>query len=144
MKPGGTVPGGIFFSSISLTGKAFAGTFVSISIRTMNKRRSSLLRGTLDLLILKSLVLEPKHGVGISRRIQQMTQDSISVGYGSLFPALHRMEERGWLKSEWKASELNRQAKYYQLTKAGRQQIKIEVQEWDRVVRALSLIIHAE
>ena len=98
----------------------------------------SNLRGTLDLMILKSLALEPLHGVGIFRRIQQMTGGAIEVSYGSLFPAVHRMEEKGWLSAEWDASDNNRQAKYYRLTKAGRKQLEHEEQDWQRVVEIVS------
>jgi transcriptional regulator len=103
----------------------------------MAERRTSLLRGTVDLLVLKSLALEPLHGVGISRRIQQITGQTVQVSYGSLFPALHRMEEKGWLASEWRNSENNRRAKFYRLTKAGARQLHIEEKEWGRVVKAV-------
>jgi transcriptional regulator len=99
---------------------------------------TSLLQGTLDVLILKALALEPMHGLGISRRIAQVTQGTFQVKPGSLFPALHRMEEAGWLASEWGESENNRRAKYYQLTRAGRRRLKDEVNEWARIVTAMA------
>jgi transcriptional regulator len=99
---------------------------------------TSLLQGTLDVLILKALALEPMHGLGISRRIAQVTKGTFQVKPGSLFPALHRMEEAGWLSSEWGESENNRRAKYYQLTRAGRRRLKNEVDEWARIVTAMA------
>ena len=105
--------------------------------------RQVALRGTLDLLILKSLALTPLHGVGIFRRIEQITQGEIQVSYGSLFPALHRMEEKGWLLAEWMTSELNRRAKYYRLTKSGQKQLKTEEREWERVVKAVTAALRS-
>jgi PadR family transcriptional regulator, regulatory protein PadR len=99
---------------------------------------TSLLQGTLDVLILKALALEPMHGLGISRRIAQVTNGTFQVKPGSLFPALHRMEEAGWLASDWGESENNRKAKYYQLTRAGRRRLKDEVDEWARIVTAMA------
>jgi transcriptional regulator len=99
---------------------------------------ANLLQGTLDLLILKTLSLGPRHGVAIARRIEQVTKGTFVVKPGSLFPALHRMEEAGWLASSWGESENNRRARYYQLTRAGRQQLKAETQEWGRVSLAMA------
>jgi len=99
---------------------------------------SELLQGTLDLLILKALSLGPKHGLGVARRVEQMTQDAFAVRPGSLFPALHRLEDQGWLASEWGVSENNRKARYYTLTKSGKAQLKTEVANWDRIVLAIS------
>ena len=99
---------------------------------------SNLLQGTLDLLILKTLTLGEKHGVAIARRIEQVTRGTFVVKPGSLFPALHRMEEAGWLSSSWGESDNNRRARYYQLTRAGRQQLKAETQEWDRISVAIA------
>lgn len=99
---------------------------------------TALLQGTLDVLILKVLVLEPMHGLGISRRIAQVTAGTFQVKPGSLFPALHRMEEAGWLSAEWGESENNRRAKFYRLTKAGRKQLKQETDEWERISRAMA------
>jgi PadR family transcriptional regulator PadR len=96
-----------------------------------------LLRGTLDMLILKALALRELHGLGISRRIDEMTRGTFQVKPGSLFPALHRMEEEGWLASAWGESENNRRAKYYRLTKAGRKQLETETERWSRVSLAI-------
>ena len=98
----------------------------------------NLLQGTLDLLILKTLALGEMHGLSISRRIAQITQGTFLVKPGSLFPALHRMEQAGWLVSSWGASENNRRAKYYRLTKAGRRQLGAESEEWKRISRAMA------
>src|SRR5581483_11597087 len=99
---------------------------------------TALLQGTLDVLILKSLALEPMHGLGISRRIAQVTKGTFDVKPGSLFPALHRMEETGWLSAEWGESENKRRAKYYRLTAAGRKRLKEEISEWARIAGAMS------
>jgi transcriptional regulator len=99
--------------------------------------RAGHLRGTLELLVLKALSLQPLHGVGIVRRIHQITGHSVQVSYGSLFPALHRLEERGWLRAKWDASDANRRAKYYELTKAGQRQLTREKAEWERIVAAV-------
>ena len=109
----------------------------------MSEARIELLRGTLDLLILRALTLNQDHGVGIARRIQQITKGTFEVKPGSLFPALHRLEEKGWLASEWGASENLRRAKYYQLTKAGRKQIENEMANWKRVSAAIGWAIEA-
>ena len=99
--------------------------------------QTPLLQGTLDLLILKALSLQPLHGLGVSRRIEQITRGAYVVGAGSLFPALHRLEERGWLSASLGDSENNRRAKYYRLTAAGRRQLAAETEEWGRVVGAM-------
>jgi PadR family transcriptional regulator, regulatory protein PadR len=104
---------------------------------------TNLLQGTLDLLILKSLALGELHGLGVSRRIEQITRGTFQVKPGSLFPALHRMEEARWLASSWGASENNRRAKYYRLTAAGRRQLDSEVGEWQRIALAISLALQA-
>jgi transcriptional regulator len=109
----------------------------------MDRKRTELLRGTLDLLILKALSLEPLHGVGISRRVTQITRGAFQVSFGSLFPALHRMEERGMLEAEWRASENNRRAKYYRLTSSGRAQLKIEQREWTEVVKIMKAAVES-
>ncbi|HYK42617.1 MAG TPA: PadR family transcriptional regulator [Thermoanaerobaculia bacterium] len=103
--------------------------------------QTNLLQGTLDLLILKTLTLGEMHGLAIARRITQMTKGAFEVKPGSLFPALHRMEEAGWLSSEWGESETNRRAKYYRLSKAGRKQLKAEEEEWGRVSVAIALAL---
>jgi PadR family transcriptional regulator PadR len=99
---------------------------------------SDLLQGTLDLLILKALALQELHGMGISRRIAQITQGAFDVKPGSLFPALYRMEEAGWLISSWGESETNRRAKFYSLTKAGRKQLHTESERWERISLAMA------
>jgi PadR family transcriptional regulator, regulatory protein PadR len=107
----------------------------------MPKAKSSLLQGTLDLLILKTLELEPMHGWGISQRIQQVSESFLQVSQGSLYPALHRLEEQGWITASWDTSENNRQAKYYQLTKRGRGQLAEEKENWLRLSTAVARIV---
>src|SRR6478736_4883394 len=99
----------------------------------MSPQQTNLLQGTLDLLILKSLSTGELHGLGISRRIDQITQGTFVVKPGSLFPALHRMEEAGWLSASWGDSENNRRAKYYRLTKTGQRQVGDEQQQWEKI-----------
>jgi PadR family transcriptional regulator, regulatory protein PadR len=99
--------------------------------------QTPLLQGTLDLLILKALSLQPLHGLGVSRRVEQITRGAYIVRPGSLFPALHRLEERGWLAAAWGESENNRRAKFYRLTAAGRRQLAAETDEWQRVAGAM-------
>jgi transcriptional regulator len=101
------------------------------------EQSTELLQGTLDLLILKALALGPRHGLGIARRIEQVTRGTFQVKPGSLFPALHRMEEEGWLASSWGESENNRRAKFYQLTRAGRRHLGAETERWSRVSTAI-------
>jgi PadR family transcriptional regulator PadR len=110
---------------------------------SMPSFNNNLLRGSLELLILKALSLEPLHGVGISQRIRQITDDSFQVSFGSLFPALYRMEERGWLDAEWTTSDQNRRAKYYRITKSGQKQLKAETKEWERVVKAVNAALRS-
>ena len=98
----------------------------------------NLLQGTLDMMVLKSLGLRELHGLGISRRIEQITKGTFQVKPGSLFPALHRMEEEGWVSSEWGESENNRRAKYYRLTKTGRKQLETEAERWSRISVAIT------
>jgi transcriptional regulator len=102
---------------------------------------SDLLQGTLDLLILKTLAREPLHGWGILKRIQLLSREALSVGQGSLYPALHRLEQQGWIDAEWKPSELGRPAKVYALTRAGRKQLERELAAWDRLSSAVRLVI---
>jgi transcriptional regulator len=104
----------------------------------MGKRQVDLLQGTLGLLVLKSLALGPLHGLGVSNRIAQITKGTFNVKPGSLFPALHRMEEAGWLQSSWGESENNRRAKYYRLTAAGRRQLETETEDWQRISLAIT------
>jgi PadR family transcriptional regulator, regulatory protein PadR len=103
--------------------------------------KADLLQGTLDLLILKTLALEPMHGWGISQRIQQMSQDVLQVQQGSLYPALHRLEQRGWIDAEWGDSDNNRKAKFYRLTRAGRKQLEVETSNWVRLSAAVRQIV---
>jgi PadR family transcriptional regulator PadR len=109
----------------------------------MAKHPANLLQGTLDLLILKSLALGELHGLGVSRRIEQITRGTFHVKPGSLFPALYRMEDAGWLVSSWGASETNRRAKYYKLTARGRRQLDAEVGEWKRIALAISFALQS-
>jgi PadR family transcriptional regulator PadR len=104
---------------------------------------SELLQGTLDLLILKSLTLDPMHGMGISRRIAQITNATFEVKAGSLFPALHRMEQAGWLTSSWGESETRRRAKFYRLTRTGRSRLHSESQRWERISLAMASALRA-
>jgi transcriptional regulator len=105
--------------------------------------RSDLLQGTLDLLILRTLGLGSQHGLGIARRIEQITGGAFQVKPGSLFPALHRLEEQGWLSSEWGESENRRRAKYYTLTRAGRRQLQTETEDWKTIAHAIGRAIDA-
>ena len=109
----------------------------------MTQEQTSLLQGTLDLLILKSLALQEMHGLGIARRLEQITNGTFQVKPGSLFPALHRMEEEGWLISTWGESENNRRAKYYRLTKAGHRQLETETERWGRISLAITQALEA-
>jgi PadR family transcriptional regulator, regulatory protein PadR len=102
-----------------------------------------LLQGTLDLLILKALSLEPNHGLGVARRVEQISRETFRVRPGSLFPALHRLEERGWVESEWGESENRRRAKYYKLTRTGRAQLETETDQWKRIALAITQSLEA-
>jgi transcriptional regulator len=102
---------------------------------------SDLLQGTLDLLILKTLEREPMHGWRISKRIQELSDAVLAVGQGSLYPALHRLEHQGWIVSEWKESDLGRTAKFYALTREGRQQLERELDSWKRLSSAVGLVL---
>ncbi|MBA2242141.1 MAG: PadR family transcriptional regulator [Chthoniobacterales bacterium] len=105
--------------------------------------KADLLQGTLDLLVLKALSAQPLHGLGVSNRISQITKGTFDVKPGSLFPALHRMAEAGWLKAEWGESENKRRAKYYSLTKAGRRQLETETEDWQRISMAMTSALRA-
>jgi PadR family transcriptional regulator PadR len=107
----------------------------------MNKAKSDLLQGTLDMLILKTLALEPMHGWGISQRIQQISEDVLCVNQGSLYPALYRLEQQGWIDAEWGSSDNNRQAKYYRLTRAGRKQLSEQTENWERLSAAVNRVL---
>jgi PadR family transcriptional regulator PadR len=109
----------------------------------MDKQKSDLLQGTLDLLILKTLALEPMHGWGISQRIQQVSEGVLNVNQGSLYPALYRLEQKGWIVAEWDSSDNNRKAKYYELTKAGRKQLTEETANWERLASAITQVLEA-
>src|SRR5437868_418026 len=107
----------------------------------MPKEKSDLVYGTLDMLILKALQYEPRHGLGIADRIQQISQDILRVEQGSLYPALYRLEAQGWLKAEWGVSENNRKARYYRLTAAGRKQLAAETDHWSRLSAGINLVL---
>ena len=102
---------------------------------------TELVQGTLDLLILRVIALEPMHGWAIAHRISQMSNDVLKVGQGSLYPALHKLEQQGWIEAEWRDSENNRRAKYYTLTREGRRALKQEAAQWERLSAAISLIV---
>jgi PadR family transcriptional regulator, regulatory protein PadR len=107
----------------------------------MSAAKSDLLQGTLDLLILQIAALGPMHGYAIAQRIQQVSKDALRVQQGSLYPALHRLEERRLLRAEWKTTETGREAKFYSLTRAGRTQLNIERTDWERLTQAISLVL---
>jgi PadR family transcriptional regulator PadR len=116
----------------------------SVTRMPPSKSKLELLQGTLDLLILKTLALGPMHGWGISQRIQDMSADVLRVNQGSLYPALHRLEAAGWIDAEWGASENNRQAKFYRLTKSGLRQLRDETAQWELMAGAVARILRAE
>jgi transcriptional regulator len=107
----------------------------------MDTPKSDLLQGTLDVLILKVVALEPIHGYGIAQRIRQISRDVLQVQQGSLYPALHRLEKRGWLRAAWGEAETGREAKFYSLTRLGRKQLEAETANWDRLSEAVTLIL---
>lgn len=109
----------------------------------MAGQSAELLQGTLDMLILKALSLEPMHGWGVAQRIQQFSRDVLQVNQGSLYPAMHRLEHRGWIAAEWGTSENNRRAKYYRLTATGRKQLASERAQWHRLSAAVDLVLKA-
>jgi len=102
---------------------------------------SDLVQGTLDLLILKTIALEPKHGWAIAKRIQQVSKEALQVQQGSLYPALHRLEQQAWIKAHWSETETGRRAKFYSLTRAGRAQMEKELANWDRLSNAINLVV---
>ena len=110
----------------------------------MDKATSDVLQGTLDLLVLKALSLAPMHGWGISQRIQQLSRDALQIGQGSLYPALYRLERKSFVKSEWRTTENNREAKYYRLSAAGQRALEAETNDWRRFVGAVDLVLVAE
>ena len=107
----------------------------------MPTRRIELPQGTLDLLILRTVALEPQHGWAISERVQQISSDVLRIQQGSLYPALHRLERRGWIKARWGTSENNRRAKYYELTKSGRRQLELETDAWEKLTAAVAQVL---
>ncbi|MBO0861946.1 MAG: PadR family transcriptional regulator [Chloracidobacterium sp.] len=107
----------------------------------MSKQKADLLQGTLDLLILKALSLGPMHGYGVGQRIMQMAEEMLKIEEGSLYPALYRLEEKEWIKSEWGISENNRRARFYKLTPAGRKQLNIEEENWQRFALAMGKVL---
>src|SRR5438477_844243 len=107
----------------------------------MDSQKSDLLQGTLDVLILKIVALGPIHGYGVAQRIQQISRAVLQVQQGSLYPALHRLEKRGWLKAEWRPSETGREAKFYSLTRAGRKRLEAQTANWGRLAGAVELIL---
>jgi PadR family transcriptional regulator PadR len=114
---------------------------VEVKGKLMADKHLDLPQGTLDLLILKTLALEPQHGCAISDRIEQISKDVLSIKPGSLYPALHRIERRGWIKAKWGTSENNRRAKYYELTKSGRKQLEAEESAWRKLTAAVGEIL---
>jgi len=110
----------------------------------MSKSRLDLLQGTLDLLILKTLALGTMHGWGIAQRIQQISDEVLRVNQGSLYPALHRLEAAGWIDAEWGASDNNRQAKFYRLTRVGQKQLREETEQWERMAGAVARILSTD
>ena len=104
-------------------------------------RPSDLIQGTLDLLILKTISVEPQHGWAIAKRIQQVSEDALQVTQGALYPALHRLEQQGWISSKWRKTETGREAKFYQLTKAGARQLEKELADWQRLSHGIGLVI---
>jgi PadR family transcriptional regulator PadR len=110
--------------------------------KSKENKKTALLQGTLDMLILKTLTFGKMHGYAIALRIQQVSQEALTVEEGSLYPALHRIEKRGWIRHEWGLSESNRRAKYYQLTAAGRKQLVVEVKRWSRFVDTIAIIMN--
>jgi len=107
----------------------------------MNPLKTELLRGTLDLLILKIVALGPSHGYAVAQRLRQISKDFFTVHQGSLYPALHRLEDRGWLQAEWRATDTGREAKFYGLTNKGRKQLEPEVLGWEQLSNAVALIL---
>ena len=109
----------------------------------MGKQKSDLPQGTLDLLVLKALSLGPMHGYGVGQRIQQLAEDMLTVEEGTLYPALYRIEQRGWIESEWGVSENNRRARFYKLTRQGRKQLAVEESQWERLTTAVAKVLQA-
>jgi len=106
-------------------------------------RPSDMIQGTLDLLILKTISIEPKHGWAIAKRIEQVSEEALQITQGALYPALHRLEQQGWITAEWRETDTGREAKFYRLTKAGAKQLKQELAQWERLSNAIGLVIRA-
>jgi transcriptional regulator len=106
----------------------------------MPSERFPIPQGTLDMLVLQALSQEPRHGYGIAQVLKQVSRDAVQINQGSLYPALHRLEQKGWLKAEWRPSDTGREAKFYSLTRAGRKQLAVEKASWDRLATAVKLI----
>ena len=123
--------------------RKFAILLSTFDINGIFMQKTDLLQGTLDMLVLKVLSREPTHGFGICQRIQQLSNDVLSVGEGSLYPALYRLQDQGWIESEWGQSENNRRAKYYKLTKAGRKQLEVENIGWERMCLAIRQVMQS-
>jgi transcriptional regulator len=115
-----------------------------MSTQSESDERAALLQGTLDLLILRTVLFGPEHGQGIARAIQQRSEDALLIDHGSLYPALQRLESRGWIKAEWGVSDNNRRARFYTITAAGRKQLARETSQWHKLVRAVGLIVGPE
>lgn len=107
-------------------------------------KRTRPLKGTVDLMILRIVSIEPKHGIGVADRIQQMTQGAFSLGPGSVFPALHRLEQRGWIRGDWRQTPEGRRARYYELTNAGRRRLEDEKRNWARIVTAMTNVLEPD
>src|SRR5258708_14247408 len=113
----------------------------SVDNHSMGKP-NDLVQGTLDLLILKTILLEPKHGWAIAKRIQQVSNDVLKVTQGALYPALHRLEQQGWIRAEWRSTDTGREAKFYTLTRAGKLQLQTELAQWERLSNAVGLVLN--
>ena len=117
---------------------------ISVTEGDAVSKPNDLVQGTLDLLVLKMLALEPMNGWAIGQRLKQLSSDVLQVSDGSLYPALHKLEQEGWVTSEWRPSENNRRAKFYSLTRAGRKQLQIESGNWDRLARAITAVVRLQ
>ena len=128
-------------SAFTLVERHGESPFLPLAPLSMPVETNDVLQGTLDMLILKALSLEPMHGWGVAQRIQQISRNVLQVNQGSLYPALHRLEDRGWIDAEWGTSENNRKAKFYQLTKAGQRQLSNEAASWRRFATAIDAVM---
>jgi len=127
-----------------LTEESYCKILVSVTEGTNLSKPSDLVQGTLDLLLLKILTLEPLNGWAISQRLKQVSGDVLQVSDGSLYPALHKLEQEGWITAEWKLSENNRRAKFYSLTRLGRKQLEREAKQWTRLSQAITQVVRIE